>query len=67
MSYAKLFYSKEKYRMIYIYILSIEICFRIVLIVVAYYKHYFLFNNFKIGFSKSKLCKEKLIDVDENS
>ena len=38
-----------------------------VLIVVAYYKHYFLFNNFKIGFSKSKLCKEKLIDVDENS
>jgi len=27
----------------------------------------FLFNNFKIGFSKSKLCKEKLIDVDENS
>ena len=38
-----------------------------VLIEVAYYKHYFLFNNFKIGFSKSKLCKEKLIDVDENS
>ena len=38
-----------------------------VFIEVAYYKHYFLFNNFKIGFSKSKLCKEKLIDVDENS